>query len=64
MKVGGERLVVGLSGVDQLVVDAGVAEPFAIELARLADLVEVRADRVVLTRRGRLLANEVSLRLE
>lgn len=29
----------------------------------LGDLVEVRADRVVLTRRGRLLANEVSLRL-
>jgi len=30
----------------------------------LADLVEVRSERVVLTRRGRLLANEVLLRLE
>ena len=30
----------------------------------LEDLIAIRADRVVLTRRGRLLANEVSLRLE
>ena len=30
----------------------------------LDDLVQVHGDRVVLTRRGRLLANEVSLRIE
>jgi putative oxygen-independent coproporphyrinogen III oxidase len=35
----------------------------ALDIDELGDLVEVRAGRVVLTRRGRLLANEVSLRL-
>ena len=36
----------------------------ALDVDDLADLVEVRGERVVLTRRGRLLANEVSLRLK
>jgi oxygen-independent coproporphyrinogen-3 oxidase len=36
----------------------------ALDEAALGDLVEVRGERVVLTRRGRLLANEVSLHLE
>lgn len=36
----------------------------ALDATNLGDLVEVRRDRVVLTRRGRLLANEVSLRLK
>lgn len=36
----------------------------SLDVDELGDLVEVRGDSVVLTRRGRLLANEVSLRLK
>ena len=36
----------------------------ALEMTDLDDLVETRGTRVVLTRKGRLLANEVALRLE
>jgi oxygen-independent coproporphyrinogen-3 oxidase len=35
----------------------------ALDIDELGDLVEPRGERVVLTRRGRLLANQVSLRL-
>jgi putative oxygen-independent coproporphyrinogen III oxidase len=36
----------------------------SLDPSGLGDLVQVRGERVVLTRRGRLLANEVSMRLE